>query len=72
MCSIMEDPEIIVCWMLSYSSITRLWSYAKLAIKNLDLFETAADEIVKRGRSHSRHLDNVRTPDPEGCIFVCF
>jgi len=27
----------------------RLWSYAKLAIKNLDLFDSAADEIVKRG-----------------------
>ena len=53
--------------MLSYSSITRLWSYAKLAIKNLDLFESAADEIVKRGQSHSRHLDNVWTP--EGHIF---
>ena len=76
MCSKLEDPEIMLCWMLPlpYSSITRLWSYAKLAIKNLDLFESAADEIVKRGQSHPRHLDNVWTfldPYSRAACLIC-
>ena len=55
-----EDPFRIICavtvWSVSIwvclnlvGNAPRLWSYAKLAIKNLDLFDSAADEIVKRG-----------------------